>query len=879
MNNMNEMKKDIVAKTIWSATNILRGTHSMSHNIECILELLFWRFVTMGNNWVEMAFEPIPEGCHFNDIDKCNGNLSLSEYCDQKYSELLNGIHHCCDIRPLCSFSERQKLHQDNTSLRELIKLLYNTPVEYTNELDFIRDMFDTLLQFGSSSLGRESGGWCSPASINTLVSNLLGIKNEKETNLSIYDPTCGSASLLIACGNTKGLHYYGQDINERQTNIAKMNLMIHGLSGHIACGDTLRTPAFVMGEKLLTFDYVVSNPPFGMPSDDLAQHPDIFKRWGDNTNAGPLSKRISDYAFMLHLVNSMKADTGRGIGIFMHGVLFRTTERHFREYLIEEKKCIEGIISLSSNLLFGTSIPVCLIIFNYVGAKSRDNIFMIDAKDEFVKSGANNLLSPENINKIVTIWNGKQSVPGFSRTVPISEIRSNDYNLNLAKYLETPLEQPLSEGEAIYSLSDILESVEFKPSTTLKAQLPLIGMSELSSNYLNCDIVIANLPLKPRSTGRVLTADALLVGYMGNKFKVGRITGVSPDKPVMLRHEVFAFQLKSDGLHQFSEEFMLRSFFSDYVLSQARNLSYGVVIQRISEEIFHSLKVIAPSYEEQLRICKDDTRASLTESDRKLLESFDEFRRDMHVKKHAIGQTLFNLNNWWSVLERARREGHGIVDDNAVIGNIRKIKITDIYDNLKTTINKLETQLNKLDTGYGMKVEKINLPDFVKKYIEEHRSPVFRFYFQSDDVNELKEDRTSDDNSLEEETKPIIVEFAPEALTGILNNIVSNACNYGFANKVDYKNMIQLNILQSGTDYIVDVSNNGAPLASGITSDDVLTYGRTTGDTRSHFGIGGYEIKKLMREFNGDVELLTSADNDYHVTYRLIFHNTNLMN
>ena len=145
--------------------------------------------------------------------------------------------------------------------------------------------------------------------------------------------------------------------------------------------------------------------------------------------------------------------------------------------------------------------------------------------------------------------------------------------------------------------------------------------------------------------------------------------------------------------------------------------------------------------------------------------------------------------------------------------------------------------------------------------------------------VNELKEDRTSDDNSLEEETKPIIVEFAPEALTVILNNIVSNACNYGFANKVDYKNMIQLNISQSGTDYIVEVSNNGAPLASGITSDDVLTYGRTTGDTRSHFGIGGYEIKKLMHEFNGDVELLTSADNDYHVTCKLIFDNTNLIN
>lgn len=874
MNNMNENKKEIVAKTIWSATNLLRGTHSMSHNIECILEMLFWRYISNKNNREELGFESIPEGCDFNDLYNYIGKLSYPEYCDRKYSELLNSIHHHCDIRPLCSFSEGQKLHQDDTSLRELIKMLHNIP----DDVDFIRNMFDATLQFTGVYLGREAGEWCSPSSINTLVSSLLGIREDNRPDLSIYDPTCGSASLLIECGKAKECHYYGQDINERQTDIAKMNLIIHGQLGQIACGDTLRSPALVEGDELRTFDYVVSNPPFGMRSDDLAHNPDIFRRWGEGTNAGPLSKNNSDYAFLLHLVHSMKADTGRGIGIFMPGILFRSSERHFREYLIEDKKCIEGIISLPSNLLFGTGIPLCLIIFNNVGAKHRNNIFVIDAKDEFVKSGAKNELSPENINKIVTTWNGKQEVPGFSRKVPIEEIRRNDYNLNVPHYLETPLEQPLSEGEVIYSLSDIIETVKFTPATEIKSQLPLIGMSELSSNYLNCDIAIDNLPLKPRNVGRVLTVDALLVGYMGNKFKVGRITGVSPDKPVLLRHEVFAFQLKSDIQHQFSEEFILRSFFSDYVLSQARNLSYGVVIQRISEVIFWSLKVIAPSYEEQLRICKEDTRASLTESDRKLLESFDEFRRDMHVKKHAIGQTLFNLNNWWSVLERARREGHGIVDDNAVIGNTRKIKITDIYDNLKTTIKKLETQLNKLDTGYGMKVEQINLPNFVEKYIAEHRSPVFRFYFQSDDVNVLKEDRISDDD-FHEEVKPIIVEFAPEALTDILNNIVSNACNYGFANKVEYKNMIQLNITQSGTDYIVEISNNGAPLASGVTSDDVFTYGRTTGDTRNHFGIGGYEIKKLMREFNGDAELSTNPDNDYHVTYKLIFHNTNLTN
>ncbi len=157
----------------------------------------------------------------------------------------------------------------------------------------------------------------------------------------------------------------------------------------------------------------------------------------------------------------------------------------------------------------------------------------------------------------------------------------------------------------------------------------------------------------------------------------------------------------------------------------QARKMSTGAIISRLSQQDILSICIVVPKLlSQQENLCKDDTRSSLTESDRKLLESAESFRRDIHMKKHAIGQTIFNLNNWMKVLQRARRDGNGIVDDNAIVGTIHKTRVSDIYTNLQSIMQELQAKIAKLDSGYGMQSQDISLVDFIEEYIRKIRAP-----------------------------------------------------------------------------------------------------------------------------------------------------------
>lgn len=246
--------------------------------------------------------------------------------------------------------------------------------------------------------------------------------------------------------------------------------------------------------------------------------------------------------------------------------------------------------------------------------------------------------------------------------------------------------------------------------------------MKELSASYLNCDINRKDIPVPNKKEYRILMTDSLLIGFIGGKFKVGRVHGISKNTPIALRHEVIAIQLKSNIV---TEDYLLRCIMSEETELQARKMSTGAIISRLSQQDILSICIVVPKLlSQQENLCKDDTRSSLTESDRKLLESAESFRRDIHMKKHAIGQTIFNLNNWMKVLQRARRDGNGIVDDNAIVGTIHKTKVSDIYTNLQSIMQELQAKIAKLDSGYGMQSQDISLVDFIEEYIRKIRAP-----------------------------------------------------------------------------------------------------------------------------------------------------------
>ncbi len=357
----------------------------------------------------------------------------------------------------------------------------------------------------------------------------------------------------------------------------------------------------------------------------------------------------------------------------------------------------------------------------------------------------------------------------------------------------------------------------------------------------------------------------------------------LSPVNKVSLRPEIIPFRIINPNV---KEEYLFRCILSENVRIQGSMLSTGTTVTRIKEEDFLNIRIVVPTLDEQERLTKVDVKQSLSNADLKLKESYDEFRRDMHMKKHAIGQTIFNLNNWWRTLQRARREGNGIVDDSTVIGNNKKILVKDIYDNIQRTLEHLQEQISKFDRGNGLVVKDISLPIFIEDYIAKHNSPLFRFDY---DAAKHHPEVDYPIDKFDEKTGKIIsktikatytleiVSFAPDALTIIFDNIVNNACCHGFAGRESnpQNNIIRFDLNLEGDDYVITISNNGNPAGDNVDEQFVFTYKQSFQIGKNHHGIGGYEVKRLMREFGGDAEFVSNSNDTFPVSYRLIFRNT----
>ena len=258
------------------------------------------------------------------------------------------------------------------------------------------------------------------------------------QPDTTIYDPTCGSGSLLLKVGDEAAtkVSLYGQEKDQATSGLARMNMILHdNPTAQIEQGNTLTTPKFKEHGLIKHFDYVVANPPFSDKawSTGLSPLADPHERF----SFGVPPAKQGDYAYLLHIVRSLKS-TGTGACILPHGVLFRgNAEADIRKALVR-RGYIKGIIGLPANLFYGTSIPACIIVIDKKGAAGRKGIFMIDAAQGFIKDGPKNRLRAQDIHKIVDAFIRALEIPGYSRTASFEEIERNDYNLNLPRYIDS---------------------------------------------------------------------------------------------------------------------------------------------------------------------------------------------------------------------------------------------------------------------------------------------------------------------------------------------------------------------------------------------------------------------------------------------------------
>lgn len=688
------------------------------------------------------------------------------------------------------------------------------------------------------------------------LVSLCLRIADCKAES-NIYLPFAGTCSFALY--QSTSCHYDADEISTEVWAYSKILLLSQGIAANLRCRDCLvRDDASKIKMPSPQYDYIFSFPPM------------LFGR----------EERYIANTFLFLAQNALKCN-GELYCLLPMSFCYGRDWLEFRESILKKSANVYSAIVISLPPLFKpyASVSMCLLCLKKDG---KGTICLVDATDETFSVSKDlagwkqSILKADSIIETISeqdkkyVWVGK------------SEDLSGDINLQPSRYLINDILPKANNGEKLFKLADLVDIMPFTDIVTNKIaeerDIPFIGIKELSSSYLNCDIYRKEIPVPNKRIGyRILTSDCLLIGFISGKFKVGRIHGASKTEPVALRPEIFAVKLKSKAI---TEDFLLRCIMAKETELQANRLSIGGVISRLTKSDFLSISVLVPTLiAQQESLCKEDTRSSLTESDRQLLESAESFRRDIHMKKHAIGQTIFNLNNWMKVLQRARKDGNGVVDDNAVVGTIHKTKVANIYSNLQAIMQELQIKISKLDSGYGMQCREIPLTDFIEDYIQKNPSPIFQYVFDSIS-NRAQQTITDPDGEIViAKGDPIgYVHFPVEALTIIFDNIINNACCHGFENTADSKNMVRIEIMIEGENYIVNISNNGKPLLPGYDSESVLTYGISSKEGNGHYGIGGYEVRKLMQEFDGDAKFISNPDDEFSVTYKLIFHKNNIV-
>ena len=296
---------------------------------------------------------------------------------------------------------------------------------------------------------GKSKGQFYTPSEVSRIMAKIIGVISSKSKDTSAYDPTAGSASLLIKVNDESNgnLSLYGQEMDVATASLARMNMILHNCPGAmIVQGNTLANPKFLNGSELKKFDYFVSNPPFSFSAWMNGLEDPINDPYSRFKDFGIPPAKNGDYAFLLHAIQSLKPN-GKGAIILPHGVLFRgNAEAEIRKNLIQ-RGYIKGIIGLPANLFYGTGIPACIIIIDKEKVSERKGLFIIDASKGFAKDGNKNRLREQDIHKIVDTFNKQIEIHKYSRFVLLKEIQEKEYNLNIPRYIDN------SEDEDIHDI------------------------------------------------------------------------------------------------------------------------------------------------------------------------------------------------------------------------------------------------------------------------------------------------------------------------------------------------------------------------------------------------------------------------------------------
>lgn len=452
------IKKSELYSSIWKSCDELRGGMDASQYKDYVLVLLFVKYVS--DKYADQPGAPIevPKGGRFADMAALKGDKEIGDKINKIIGKLAeaNDLKGVIDVADFNDADRLGKGKEMQDRLSNLVAIFENPALDFSRNRaegdDLLGDAYEYLMRHFATESGKSKGQFYTPAEVSIMMAKIIGIASATRQDRTLYDPTCGSGSLLLKAADEspKGVTIYGQEMDNATAALARMNMILHNNpTAEIWKDNTLAHPHYTEKDgRLKQFDYVVANFPFSNKAWSTGFDPynDVYGRFED----GVPPQKNGDYAFLLHILRSLKS-TGKGAVILPHGVLFRgNVEAEIRKNIIR-RGYIKGIIGLPPNLFYGTGIPACVIVLDKENAAARAGIFMIDASKGFMKDGNKNRLRHQDIHRIVDVFNRQIEVPKYARMVPLAEISDprNDYNLNLPRYIDSTEPEDVQDIEA----------------------------------------------------------------------------------------------------------------------------------------------------------------------------------------------------------------------------------------------------------------------------------------------------------------------------------------------------------------------------------------------------------------------------------------------
>lgn len=751
-----------------------------------------------------------------------------------------------------------------------------------TEYIDVVKYCRETLADMGRYQ--QESSAFHFPNEFCDLISRLVESKEED----SIFLPFAGYADMAF---QVRAKSISGFEFNSGAWAFDNIFLDAYGIKGEIKRQDSLNDVSLdvLLSEQRngAHYKHVISLPPHISAKED---------------------KHIANY--MQYVLDNELEEGGDMCLILPLTDLSEGPWSLFSIYLAQNcSKFNVAFLSLPAIFLPVTGIKVAVVLIEKK-TNANNSFYVMDAdRPEFYtisrETGKHPILKVESILEALRLADTR-----YVKSVLIDDSRKYNAFFSPSRFFFDENLPELKEGFEYVNLGSLV-SHQTHPSEYNRDGFmyprragKYIRVSHLHDNYLSCGIdydAIVDAPIP--SSAYSAYANGGYVTYLNGKIKVGKITDMysengredfdnpnSDSRVILVDKTISHFAPKPNGRAML--DYILRELMSDYVLEQARHFSYGTTKQIMLARDFYKLLIAVPSLEVQDEILKQDRIDAVAKAGIKIDEINEKFRKDVHMMKHGLGQTVFNLGNWMKMLGYARKAGNGVVDDNAEIGGLVKVKVADIYNNIEAALKVLNRQITTFDMGDSMMETEFSLTDFIDKYIEEHPRPHVRYDFPSQrhrvdanipqvdvddtDPNNIKVSEIPGEYIVTKGEARDFILFSEEALAIIFDNIVSNAVAHGFTDP-DKEYVIHIDFEAEGTSYVLSISNNGDPLPSGKDPSEVFVWGKSEGG-KEHAGIGGYQVKDLMEHFGGQAEIISTPDEVFTVTYKLTFTKTNLI-